>query len=115
MRDYNHTSRYNRYSKSINKNGTYRPGSSSNMYIRDNKTSPESQDTVNRRNVISKIEEGLKTDKTLEEITTILASDEEIKKQFDYLTKAGIDLKTVFQNWYNSLKKRKMYDKGREK
>ena len=102
---YTHKDRYNMYPRKFDSNGSYRPGSQTNIYIPTKGSSKQSQDTLNRINVINQIKKYLKEGKTLEEATTVLASNEEIKKQFEYLSKIGIDLNTLFQNWYNSREK----------
>ena len=65
------------------------------------------EDTINRREILEKIKEALDNGVDLETITKELSEDELVKEKFDYLIKHGIDLKTVFANWYKSYKENK--------
>ena len=61
---------------------------------------PADDDKRNRENVRKSIEKYLDEGKSLEEAVDILASDEKINKQFEYLKKHGINLRDTFKNWY---------------
>ncbi len=91
----------------IDKNGRYIPGSSNNFSVIEKNENPADKDTDNRKRVLKSIEEHIKNGKTLEEAAEIISSNEEIKKQFEYLTRVGIELSKTFESWYTGFQKSK--------
>lgn len=68
---------------------------------------PAEDDRINRVNLVKRIENDIKNGKTLDEIVDVLSKDEEIKSQFSYLEKHGIDLRKTFKSWYENREKNK--------
>ena len=68
---------------------------------------PAEDDRVNRINLVKRIETSISDGKELDEIVDALSKDEEIKSQFSYLEKHGIDLGKTFKSWYESREKNK--------
>lgn len=68
---------------------------------------PAEDDRVNRINLVKRIETAVSDGKELDEIVDALSKDEEIKSQFSYLEKHGIDLSKTFKSWYETREKNK--------
>lgn len=81
---------------------------------RKKEENPADRDKENRINVIRQIEKYISEGKTLDETLDILCPknnenkyiETEYTKQFEYLTKNGLDLRNIFKSWYESYQKR---------
>ena len=98
--------RAGRSPQSFDSHGDYRGGIFTNFVVPVKKLEP-SEDAKNRGNVVKKIEEAIEAGRKLEDIVSELAENEEICKQFDYLTRNGLDLQKIFTSWYQGNLKNK--------
>lgn len=87
--------------KIYTKGGNRRAGMFSDFDVKKlHEENPADKDKRNRHNVRMKIQKFIDGGKTLDEAVEILSKDEEILKQFEYLTKNGLNLATIFKTWY---------------
>ncbi len=92
----------------FDRKGMKRPGYNvSFVKIERAKENVTENDTQNRLHVVEEIEKGIREGKSMDEILDALCSDEEINKQFDYLKRNGLNLRTIFASWYESKQKNK--------
>ena len=78
-----------------------------NIPLYQKEKNPAEDDRINRINVVKRIETAVASGKELDEIVDALSKDEEIKSQFSYLEKHGIDLSKTFKSWYENREKNK--------
>ena len=78
-----------------------------NMNIYPKTERPAEEDSKNRKAVVERINILIKEGKTIEDAVDEIYSNIEIRKQFEYLEKHGIDLKVTFKSWYNGINKNK--------
>ncbi len=104
---WNSRMRASRSSYNFRKNGSYRPGSSSDFHI--SLVNKESDDYMNRQRVLDEIKTRCeKNNEKLDNVVDEIVKRKEIKEQFDYFTKNGItDIASIFKNWYNGYRKNK--------
>ncbi len=89
------------------KGSKYRAGSISNQVpIYYEKQDPASRDRENRSRVVAAIGQLIDEGKSLDEAVSILLSNEEVLKQFNYMRVQGINLGNSFKGWYNGSKKK---------
>ena len=92
----------------FDKSGRKRPGYNAGFIIPEQKRmSATDTDRKNRSRVLRQIEEAVSKGEDLDKVVERLASDNEINKQFEYLTRNGLDLKGIFKSWYESSQKNK--------
>ena len=94
------------------KNGSRRPGATCdrvNTYVRTDDGSQT--DRKNREIVAKKMVQYVKNGIEPEKAAVILANNARVKKVFEYLINAGVDLKELFVNLYVSEINRKNTDK----
>jgi len=94
---------------SYNKNGKVRGRFfTEQLHASYPKTDPAKDDRENRTRIKMEIEERCNNGETLDVVVAEIANREDVKMQFDYLTKSGIaDLATIFKNWYESYARNK--------
>lgn len=63
---------------------------------------PADKDRDNRRTVLKTIDNLINEGKTKEEAFDIICSNEEIKSQFAYFEKNGLDFRKIVEQWYTS-------------
>ena len=94
--------------KLYKRNGQRRPGATCekvNSYIRTDDVSKIDRD--NRIKVIQAIKTRVESGMNLEKAVLIVVSNQKVKKAFQYLTNAGIDLKELFMELYTRESNRK--------
>ena len=95
MYDVNPTSYY--------RSGKRRPGATCDRvksYIRTDDISKKDRD--NRKIVIDTIKKYVENGVEFEKAVVMVTSNQKVRKAFDYLVKAGVDLKELFTNLYNA-------------
>ena len=83
-----------------------RPGLFSSFNVQMPKEDgPAKKDKENRNYVLQTIVKHMRNGGNLDDILDSLCSDEEINKQFEYLKRNGIEIRTTFASWYKSYEK----------
>ena len=101
--------------RSFDRRRRYTPGlAAENTEKKVRKPCEKSQDFHNRHYVMDKIFEYIKEGKSEEEALDLIMQDE-IVKEFEYLTKNGLNLRTCFSNWVKSRKVQKGAEEELEK
>lgn len=92
----------------FDKNGVKRAGYNTELVpIERKKESATDKDRENRSRVLRQIEEAVSKGENLDKVVEKLANNDEITKQFEYLTRNGLDLRRIFKSWYESSQKSK--------
>lgn len=86
----------------------YKPGTISNsVRVPYQKEDPAKADRDNRTKVLETLIKYVESGMNLDQAIEILVENDEVKSNFAYLTKAGVDLNTLFRNLYTSHQHRK--------
>lgn len=98
MSDYGEK-RYRRNPRCFTRNGDPIRGlTSDSIKIPIKREDPAATDRENRKQVIDTIESAVLNGITLEEITSQLANNDEIKQKFRYLSNSNLE--EIFKGWY---------------
>ena len=99
--------RFKTNNSTYNKSGNLREGGiiSKGIHIAPKIEHPAENDSQNRKKVLKTIVKHMDNGGNLDDILDLLCSDEEINKQFEYLKRNGIDMRSTFASWYKSYRK----------
>ena len=101
--------RYARNSDAFNQYGHWRKDTFTRKVPiqRNNKPSPTEEDSKNRKNIVIEMSKIVEKGNTPETSAAMLAADEKVKRNFEYLIKNGLELEKVFVGWYNGKQRTK--------
>lgn len=75
---------------------------------RSKEEQPADSDTENRKRILNEITVRVANGENIDEVASEIASNDEVKQQFDYYIKHGIkDLARIFKSWYETREKNK--------
>ena len=84
------------------RNGYRRPGViTKRIKVNDNREDPAEKDRNNRKIVTDTIIKYVESGMDAEKAVFIVANNKKVRQAFNYLIEAGIDLETLFMEFYN--------------